>query len=89
VLTKNLGRRDRSFFLLLVMLVGLVPLVVVQVVGMLILVVVCLLEAFHLEINTSLGELADLSMRGLRTTLSLSWCSYSFNETCEDSPWWL
>jgi hypothetical protein len=47
-----------------VVLIGLVPLVVVQVIGVLSLVVVCLLDVLHLVINTSLGEVAALSPRG-------------------------
>jgi hypothetical protein len=42
----------------------LVPLVVVQVMGVLSLAVVCLLDILHLVINTSLGDLATLSLRG-------------------------
>jgi hypothetical protein len=45
-------------------LIGLVPLVVVHVMGMLSLAVVCLLDVLHLVINTSLGEVAALSLRG-------------------------
>jgi hypothetical protein len=30
----------------------------------------------HLVINTSLGEVAILNLRGATTTFSLSWCSY-------------
>jgi hypothetical protein len=39
-------------------------LVVKQVVGTLILVVLSLLDVLHLVINTSLGEVATLSLRG-------------------------
>jgi hypothetical protein len=46
------------------MLVGSVPLVMVQIVGALSLVVLCLLDGLHLVINTSLGEVAVLSLRG-------------------------
>jgi hypothetical protein len=46
------------------MLVGSVPLVMEQVVGSLSLVLVCLLDSLHLVINTSLGEVAVLSLRG-------------------------
>jgi hypothetical protein len=38
--------------------------VVVHVMGMLSLVVACLLDVLHLMINTSLGEVAALSLRG-------------------------
>jgi hypothetical protein len=48
-----------------VVLIGLVPLVVVQVMGVLSLAVVCLLDILHLVINTSLGDLATLSLRGV------------------------
>jgi hypothetical protein len=44
--------------------IGLVPLVVVQVMGMFILSVVCLLGVLHLMINTSLGEVTALGLRG-------------------------
>jgi hypothetical protein len=47
-----------------VVMIGLVPLVVVQVMGMFSLVVVCLLDVLHLMNNTSLGEVAALSLRG-------------------------
>jgi hypothetical protein len=47
-----------------VVMIGLVPLVVVHVMGMLSLAVVCLLDVLHLVINTSLGEVAALSLRG-------------------------
>jgi predicted small integral membrane protein len=47
-----------------VVMIGLVPLVVVHVMGMLSLVAVCLLNVLHLVINTSLGEVATLSLRG-------------------------
>jgi hypothetical protein len=46
------------------LLLELVPLVVVQVVGMLSLVVVCLLDVLHFVINTILREVATLSLRG-------------------------
>jgi hypothetical protein len=36
-------------------------------------VVLSLLNVLHLVINTSLGDVAVLSLKGLRTTLSLSW----------------
>jgi hypothetical protein len=45
-------------------MIGLVPLVVVHVMGMLSLAVICLLYVLHLVINTSLGEVAALSLRG-------------------------
>jgi hypothetical protein len=47
-----------------VVLVVLVPLVMIQVIGALSLVVLGLLDVFHLVINTSLGEVAALSLRG-------------------------
>jgi hypothetical protein len=47
-----------------VVMIGLVPLVVVHVMGMLSLAVVCLLDVLHTVINTSLGEVATLSLRG-------------------------
>jgi hypothetical protein len=47
-----------------VVLIGLVHLVMVYVMGMLSLAVVCLLDVLHLVINTSLGEVATLSLRG-------------------------
>jgi hypothetical protein len=47
-----------------VVMIGLVPLVMVHVMGMLSLAVVCLLDVLHLVINTSLGEVAALSLRG-------------------------
>jgi hypothetical protein len=46
------------------MLVVSVPLVMVQIVDTLSLVVLSLLEVLHLVINTSLGEVAALSLRG-------------------------
>jgi hypothetical protein len=63
-----------------VVMIGLVPLVVVQVMGMLSLAVVCLLDILHLVINTSLGEVAALSLRGATDHVSPSWCSYSSSE---------
>jgi hypothetical protein len=47
-----------------VVMISLVPSVVVQVMGMFSLAVVCLLDVLHLVNNTSLGEVADLSLRG-------------------------
>jgi hypothetical protein len=47
-----------------VMLVVSVPLVMVQMVGTLSLVVLSLLDVLHLVINTSLGDVAALSLRG-------------------------
>jgi hypothetical protein len=47
-----------------VVLVVSVPLVMIQVVGTLSLVVLGLLDVLHLVINTSLGEVATLSLRG-------------------------
>jgi hypothetical protein len=47
-----------------VVMIGLVPSVVVQVMGMFSLAVVCLLDILHLVNNTSLGEVAALSLRG-------------------------
>jgi hypothetical protein len=47
-----------------VVMIDLVPLVVVHVMGMLSLAVVCLLDVLHLAINTSLAEVAALSLRG-------------------------
>jgi fumarate reductase subunit C len=47
-----------------VVMISLVPLVMVHVIGMFSLAVVCLLDALHLVNNTSLGELAALSLRG-------------------------
>jgi hypothetical protein len=55
--------RDSSFGV--VVLIGLVHLVVVQAMGMLSMVVVCLLDVLHLVINTSLGEVPSLSLRGV------------------------
>jgi hypothetical protein len=46
------------------MLVFSVPFVMVQMVDTLSLVVLSLLDVLHLVINTSLGEVADLSLRG-------------------------
>jgi hypothetical protein len=46
------------------MLVVSVPLVMVQMVDTLSLVVLSLLDVLHLVINTSLGEVATLSLRG-------------------------
>jgi hypothetical protein len=46
------------------MMVVSVPLVMVQMVGTLSLVVLSLLDVLHLVINTSLGEVAALSLRG-------------------------
>jgi hypothetical protein len=46
-------------------MIGLVPLVLVQVMGMFSLVVVCLLDVLYLVTNTSLGEVAALSLEGL------------------------
>jgi hypothetical protein len=57
----------------LVMSLGLLQEVVVLVVGLESLQVVSLLDVLHIVINTSLGEVAALSLRGLRTTLSLLW----------------
>jgi hypothetical protein len=48
-----------------VVMIGLVPLVLVQVMGMFSLVVVCLLDVLYLVTNTSLGEVAALSLEGL------------------------
>ena len=48
-----------------VMLEGSARLVVEQVVGALSLVVLSLLDVLHLVINTSLGEVAALSLRGV------------------------
>jgi hypothetical protein len=45
-------------------LVVSIPLVMIQVVGALSLVVLCVLDVLHLVINTSLGEVAALSLRG-------------------------
>jgi hypothetical protein len=45
-------------------MIGLFPLVVVQVMGMFILAVVCLLGVLHLVINMSLGEVTTLSLKG-------------------------
>jgi hypothetical protein len=50
-------------------------------------VVLSLLDVLHLVINTSLGEIAVLSLRRATTTLSLSWYSYSSNETGVVFPW--
>jgi hypothetical protein len=47
-----------------VVVIGLVPLVMVQVMGMFSLAVVCLLDVLHLLNNTSLGEVATLSLKG-------------------------
>jgi hypothetical protein len=47
-----------------VVLIDSVPLVAVHVMGMLSLVVVFLLGTLHLGINTSLGEVTSLSLRG-------------------------
>jgi hypothetical protein len=48
-----------------VMLVVSVPLVMVQMVDTLSLVVLSLLDVLHLVINTSLGEVVALSLRGV------------------------
>jgi hypothetical protein len=63
-----------------VVMIGLVPLVLVQVMGMFSLVVVCLLDVLYLVTNTSLGEVAALSLEGLQTMFSPLWCSYSSSE---------
>jgi hypothetical protein len=70
------------------MLVVSVPLVMAQMVDTLSLVVLSLLDVLHLVINTSLEEVAALSLRGLRTMLSFSWHSYSSSETRVVFPWW-
>jgi hypothetical protein len=61
-------------------MIGLVPLVLVQLMGMFTLVVVCLLDVLYLVTNTSLGEVAALSLEGLQTMFSPLWCSYSSSE---------
>jgi hypothetical protein len=48
----------------IVVMIGLVPLVVVQVLGMFNQVVILLLDALHLLNNTSLEEVAALSLKG-------------------------
>jgi hypothetical protein len=45
-------------------------------VGALSLVVLSLLDALHLMVNTSMGGVAVLSFRGIQTTGFFSWCSY-------------
>jgi hypothetical protein len=57
----------------LVRSLGLFQVVVVLVVGLESLQVVSLLGVLHLVINTSLGEVAALSLKGATTMLSLSW----------------
>jgi hypothetical protein len=47
-----------------VVLIGLVPSVAVHVIGVLSLMVVGLLHVLHLMVNTSLGEVATLSLGG-------------------------
>jgi hypothetical protein len=59
-----LGRVQDSSGSRAMMLEGLACLVVEQVVGTLSQVVLSLLDIFHLVINTSLGEVATLSIRG-------------------------
>jgi hypothetical protein len=70
------------------MLVVSVPLVMVQMVDTLSLVVLSLLDVLYLMINTSLGEVAALSLRGATTMLSFSWYSYSSSEMRVVFPWW-
>jgi hypothetical protein len=57
-------------------------------VGTLSLVVLSLLDVLHLVINTSLGEVVVLSLRGATDHKFLSWYSYSSNETGVVFPWW-
>jgi hypothetical protein len=59
-----LGRLPESLVSLVVMLEGLVLSVVEQMVSILSLVVLSLLDVLHLVINTSLKEVAVLSLRG-------------------------
>jgi hypothetical protein len=63
------------------MLVISIPLVMVQIVDTLSLVVLSLLDVLHLVINTSLGEVTFLSLRGVTD-------SYSSSETRVVFPWW-
>jgi hypothetical protein len=58
------GSRGTSLVFVLVMSLGLLQEVVVLVVGLESLQVVSLLDVLHLVINTSLGEVAALSLRG-------------------------
>jgi hypothetical protein len=69
-------------------LVVLVPLVMIQVVGAFSLVVLGLLDVLHLVINTSLGEVTALSLRGATDHASFLWYSYSSSETGVVFPWW-
>jgi hypothetical protein len=59
-----LGIVLKSLDLVAVMLEGLVLLVVEQMVGILSLVALSLPDVLHLLINTSLGEVATLNLRG-------------------------
>jgi hypothetical protein len=59
-----LGIVLKSLDLVAVMLEGLVLSVVEQMVGILSLVALSLLDVLHLVINTSLGEVAALNLRG-------------------------
>jgi hypothetical protein len=58
------GRRVTNLRFMLMEMVVSVPLVVMLVVGMLCLVVLRLLDAFHLVVYTSLGDVVALSLRG-------------------------
>jgi hypothetical protein len=59
-----LGRVLESLVSMAVILEGSILLVVEQMVSTLVLVVLSLLDVLHLVINTSLGEIAVLSLRG-------------------------
>jgi hypothetical protein len=63
------------------LLLELVSLVVVQVVGVLSVVVLSLLDALHLVVDTVWEGSQFKVSKGLWTMLSLSWCSYSSSET--------
>jgi hypothetical protein len=58
------GSRGTSLVFVLVMSLGLLQEVVAPVVGLESLQMVSLLDVLHLVINTSLGEVAALSLRG-------------------------
>jgi hypothetical protein len=68
------------------MLEGSVLSVVEQMVGTLSLVVLSLLDVLHLVINTSLGEVAVLSLRG--ATDHRFYFVVLVNETGVVFPWW-
>jgi hypothetical protein len=75
-----LGRLLKSLVSLVVMLEGSVLSVMEQMVSTLSLMVLSLLDVLHLVINTSLGEVAVLSLRGATDRGLFSWHSYSSSE---------